>query len=113
MTELTFEAIEKAVRELAEERPDFRYDKGDSATCLYNPDDRQPGCLFGQALIRIGHRLPDHVRGSINRVLVELEVETTQQQRNWALDAQASQDKGVPWGEAVKYADRLAKNREY
>jgi hypothetical protein len=105
MAEVTFDSIEKAVRELAAENPDFEYDKGSHAVCQYNPDEAQPGCLFGQAFIRIGRKLPDSASGGINSVLSSFGIEASPKQRDWAGEVQGRQDRGVSWAKAVKDAD--------
>lgn len=107
MAKLNWKSIEKAVRELAEENPEFVYDRGHNAFCKYNPDSTQPGCIFGQALIKIGHPVPETETGPIGGVLRAMGVKTTPEQRNWALFVQGNQDNKVPWAECVKEADRV------
>ncbi|TDB90882.1 hypothetical protein E1264_03385 [Actinomadura sp. KC216] len=108
MTKPTFAALESKVRELASANPDFVYDRGDYISCRYNPDDLQPGCLFGQAFIALGHPIPMHLdTRPIDTVLRILAIEMTPEEESWAWYAQKGQDRGKPWGEAVKNADRL------
>lgn len=118
MSKLTFEDIEKTVRELAEENPDLVYDNGGYQICQYNPDKRQAGCLFGQAFIRLGEPVPSRfdakeltsaVESAITDVMSDLGIEATPRQRSWAYHAQERQDAGIPWGEAVKSADEYVK----
>jgi hypothetical protein len=115
MTDLTFEQIESAVRELASENPEFVYDQGSSPFCKYNPNHEQPGCIFGQAFIALGEPVPsqfDPTEGSeleagIIRVLEYLGIETTVRQRAWADAVQSNQDMSYPWQRAVERGDRF------
>jgi hypothetical protein len=108
MSELTFELIEKKVRDLAAERPDFVYDKGGSEGCRYGANETQPGCIFGQALAALGSPVPSYWEGkSINGLMIVMHVFPLTKQKNWASRVQYWQDKGVSWGKSVQNADEL------
>ena len=109
---LTVEAIRDEVLALADEHPDATYvPDGESKTCSYVRGSAagQPGCLLGQALIRLGVD-PDElaeVEGvqpvgvRIIEVLDAMEVPRSNvvESLAWAQDLQ---DDGVPWGSAVR-----------
>ncbi|QFG25421.1 hypothetical protein [Actinomadura sp. WMMB 499] len=106
MSKLTFDQVEQKVRELAAENPEFVYETGGHTVCQYNPDEEQPGCIFGQALIALERPVPGTLEAEpIAKVLDELGVETTEGQKCWVSAVQSRQDTFSPWGEAVNYAD--------
>jgi hypothetical protein len=117
----TFEELEKEVRRLSDENPEFVY-KGEegffSPHCSYLTGKNDPpvGCIFGQALTAL---LPDTTileeadanKLTITAVLRVAGVDLSETQRRWAGEVQEYQDSGIQWKEAVVMADEFI--REY
>lgn len=79
---------------------------GDSCKCLYVPDEQQPVCIFGQALLKFGFPKEDLQKydngkygQSIKNVLQPLNFHKNVV--NWAVNLQTMQDDGVPWQECL------------
>ena len=96
---ITEKQFVQTVVELIQENPEYVYDSGQN--CFYFPDDRQPGCLFGQALIKLGAEEFIREEESISTILMDLSINNPEI-REWADHMQASQDTGVPWGECLE-----------
>ena len=112
---LTLRDLANEVLRLADENPDAVYcPPNDSDACFYVhttglgeaiPDT---GCVFGRALQNLGVSTNDlrHRDLSIERLLVRLKefpkVRFIDDVPNEFADAQIEQDRGTPWGEAVK-----------
>lgn len=107
-----------AVREIAAERPDVKYDVVEGAGCLYSAgrcSDGSVGCIVGQALVKCGFDVApldtsdDENDGGIKTAgfaCRHIGVETDDfEAANWLDNAQHWQDSGHPWGDAVKFAD--------
>lgn len=110
MTEITFEDIETEVRRLVCKSPDFKYERSRDYGCFYNPtvrNGKQYGsCLFGQAFINLGEPVPVGCDGDyIGSVFEDMNIDVTEEQRDWAYRAQLKQDEGMPWREALAEAD--------
>lgn len=86
-----------------------------SASCLYNPTDTQPACIFGQAFIALGYPIPVSMEGnSIGEIMLDIlaDGETlTDRDIYWANSLQVKQDNGKPWHVALAGAD--ARREEY
>lgn len=108
-------AMEKAIRELAEENPDFVYCQN---VCVYTDREGVPSCIVGQALARIGFDVPAYnsdrawywretqfITGESWNDLFDASDET-RSIRKWAEGVQQLQDDKTPWGEAVRLADQ-------
>jgi hypothetical protein len=111
MSNVTAKQLISEVRRLAADNPDFIYpDFGagpNEPKCLYVPDDRQPGCIFGQAFINLGIQIPKSLdRDGINVHLERLGIEATRAQRTWCSTVQTEQDTRLTWGHGVKEADK-------
>ena len=107
----TFKELENEVRKLAKENPDYVYPR--VRKCMYNPDKEQPGCIFGQALARLGiSGLPE---GNTISTLIEVRkvsiTEFTDRDLAWARDVQIAQDSGKTWSLAIKRADNIGPYR--
>lgn len=118
-----------AVREIADEQPDYRYDEARWGGCQYvvqehdecgdliEPDSEvQPGCLIGQALWRLGIisgafinndlNVETSVKGLVSGGVIDRAI--TQNEIDWLEVVQDTQDGGRSWGHAVDYADSEA-----
>lgn len=117
-------AVETELRKLAAEQPDFKYrtaptDQFNESTCSYNgrciDDEGRPigpecsGCIFGQALQRLGW--DDKVELAIMDDIVKLMSEVAGvhlfRLGNWSR-VQTTQDNGYTWAEAVAELDKGA-----
>ncbi|WP_026415449.1 hypothetical protein [Actinomadura oligospora] len=106
MADITFEQLESKVRELAVDKPNHVYFRGGYAICRYNADDRQSGCIFGQAFAALGVRIVTEMEGtSIGAVLDWLGVPFSVEQGAWARIVQFRQDQQGTWMEAIREAD--------
>jgi hypothetical protein len=106
----------RTVRELAAEKPDFFYKTKDGA-CLYTPNDEQPGCIFGQALLRMGYtkeelsKLDEDNGLDIIEALKVLDIRSlTNEELQWCSDVQQLQDFGDNWRKVIENTDA---EREY
>lgn len=113
----TLEDLRREVLSLADERPDFVYTSQPGCTmsnCGYTgikPGTTEgEGCIYGQALMRLGVEEKDltHQEGNIYGVLygisgIELEDYGPEVNLFEAFgDVQKRQDRGIPWGNAVE-----------
>lgn len=98
--------INKVV-ELAEKNTNFVYSPGrGNFRCKYVPDEKQSGCIFGQALLELGfskeellvHDFSEWAVG-ISEILHPLGFSTKIQ--NWARYIQVDQDGGEKWGDCL------------
>jgi hypothetical protein len=103
---ITFSQIETEIRRLAAEKPDFIYKVPEGrGSCVYLPDDKQAGCIFGQAFIALGIVVPTHENSvGIGTLFAESGL-FTPDQILWLSRVQGAQDVTIPWGQAVKDAD--------
>lgn len=114
------------VRDLASEKPDYV----DNRTCTYHPRDDYPGCIFGQALDRMGwlNKIENHSNtvqphetgntSSIRKVLknvfgVKLTNEDTMDTTkykvvHWCRIVQSRQDSANNWASCIEDADKSA-----
>ncbi|WP_157430034.1 hypothetical protein [Actinomadura oligospora] len=103
---MTFEQIESKVRDLADQQPDYVYDRGSHRDCQYNADGTQPGCIFGQALAAFDLEVPEDMEGTpIADLIGWLGINTSVLQRIWMRRVQSSQDTGHPWRETIEKVD--------
>lgn len=125
----------QTVREIAAEQPDHVYEKPfDSAGCFYTNPGREDGygCIFGQAMRRLGYPIPagtrDENRNYSNEYIscpitggiasdswgrvfgFEGEYSSWESDSRWIWMSrvQSAQDRGQTWADAVALADRLA-----
>lgn len=114
-TNRTTAQIIDTVRELANENPDFVYERPlvenahgvtvESSRCQYLHADG-PGCIMGHALSRQGISVPVSFEGKgINDVLRAFGFAPTDEQARWLNNVQRSQDKGNAWSFAVVDGD--------
>ncbi len=109
--------IQRVVRELAIEQPDFIYPRTrERVGCFYNltdfPDDHDSAivcrCVVGEALHRLGVSEPDLTKlsehGGWESVRRELELDGTPAD-DWIELVQYYQDNLEPWSKAVELAD--------
>ena len=101
-------AMIKAVRELVKENPNNTY-YSSGGRCYYTKGtckNGSVGCLFGQALRKIGK--DDNDLNSIEYISIGdlILCSVPYNIRNWCSSVQASQDTNHTWGEAVKCADK-------
>lgn len=111
----TIRDVAVAAIEVAEERPDHKYrEKADPQTlCSYLYDANNKvgpgtGCLVGQALRRVGFGFQDLLSvegataaGALERLFLPGEVDEADLLVHALTDAQAMQDQGAAWGEAI------------
>lgn len=105
-----FEDVEREVRELAKQFPNTVYTAPNVCSYLRGPAGPGEGCVFGQALAKLGVS-PDFLKGyegiTIGTLLNEALASTPLiEQYDWANIVQGSQDFGTPWGSAVARADQ-------
>lgn len=107
MSKITAEALRNEVLRLADENPSFVYpvcDEDAEYTGVYNATEKQPSCIFGQALINLGEPVPLSWEGNgISVVLSGYYKMSTSDYREAFISTQSSQDSGVPWGNAVEF----------
>lgn len=113
------EEVERHLQELAAENPDFVYNtSGKCAFCRYNGgalDDNGDlagpagpecsGCIFGQALQRMGWDDEEEMKKTDNAVVMFLGTINKSYNHKW-VRVQWAQDSGVSWGEVVKLLDK-------
>ena len=103
------EEVERHLRELAKENPDFVYNtSGKRAFCRYDrgalslnhlpAGPECSGCIFGQALQRMGWSDKKEMESTKRAPVLFLH---TASWHRWG-DVQTAQDSGSSWGEAVK-----------
>lgn len=111
---ITAKNLLETAKTIARERPDVRYGLEDklSGACLYTGgqcSDGSTGCIFGQALVKIGIT-PAQVKvvksldcglhsNSISNLLDYLKIQATEEELLIMRYAQNKQDKGVRWGD--------------
>lgn len=106
----TPEDLITAIRELAAWDPDYvdpiAYKGG---TCRYRASSRDdyPGCLVGQAALRIGFSDNEIVNNtSVGKFMMNLfDREVSADQVDWIRSVQLNQDAAIPWAESVRLAD--------
>lgn len=115
----------KKVRELARKRRDVVYDS--DGACSYargRCSDGTKGCIFGQVFEALGtpisYEMADRL-GAIQNILDDddehsarsylkvRKTSITKKKLDWCSVVQVKQDAHIPWGEAVKYADKVFK----
>lgn len=118
--------VVKAVRKLAEERPEYRYES--IIGCYYTKGgDDGLGCLVGQALVLLYPEVKDTLVRVDNRSVSEVpclpELLTTlgvtddpssedKLKIRWLRDVQMFQDRGHRWSKAVELADAEVRSRK-
>lgn len=114
--DFTPEDVEREIRALAEERPDFVYtaqvsDDPDDVMCGYVGEQahstKGEGCIVGQALQRLGVTEGDLLAfdgSTATLVIQEFTGQDDQESVRWARAVQAQQDQGVSWGDAISFA---------
>jgi hypothetical protein len=110
MTDIDLDALVRAVREIAAEKPNHVYKKQpDTGHCLYVQEGGVPGCIVGQAATRIGVPVDALERwndiGQIGIVLYR--ISRSDDRLSWLIHVQGSQDEGARWAEAVGIAEAL------
>ena len=126
MIELTFDAINKAMREVAAEQPDFVYVTfrnnqltmagisasafPSSTNCVYFDEDNEPSCIFGKALHKLGISQENiHEDVSIDHLLSDMfGLSFEREQLNFLASVQENQDndtRKMTWPEAIADAD--------
>lgn len=98
------------IRKVAAEQPDFIYNEGGLAECMYtkNTDGSPGGCIVGRALMRLGVEEEDLVESDgqfASRVLSDLGISGDRFVMLWIAEVQEVQDGGKTWAEAVQSAD--------
>lgn len=96
----------KAVRELAEETPDFVYEPpGNHCVNIY---EGKGSCIAGRAYVKAGIPVADIPYSlAVPSAVGVMGVVASMPEIDWLLTVQSAQDNGTPWGEAVAEADRL------
>ena len=116
-------AIEQEVRSIAEKNPDFVYRSPlaeDNERCVYIHNGK-PSCIVGQALVRLGvdkeflHKLDTDYEGGVGILEALQSYDEFEFDDKEAADlvawSQHFQDTGIPWGEAVERAARMAERK--
>ena len=117
MTPFTSADVVAQVRALAQERPDYVYQRplGNPETeCSYLTGADGQGCIMGQALTRLGVSIEalSTIEGeNVMAALPRLAVRTTPSDGWWLRAVQEQQDHGSTWGQAVRRADVQAATR--
>jgi hypothetical protein len=114
-TTVTFADIEREVRRLAAERPDYKYENPndyDSIFCSYDHGDGT-GCIMGMAFAALGVQLEDvgGVAEALSWARPDVLASLTPKQRDWLSCVQTAQDgygfdSRMTWSEAVAHADQ-------
>lgn len=124
---ITGEQIAQAIRDIAAERPDHVYVKGErtdgiTAPCLYVRNGG-PDCIVGQALWRLGvidaslegtpsnNQTAAGILGDLVRK--EVVAPITNHTLDWIMEVQMRQDKLRPWGECISSANYATASRVY
>ena len=118
MTEFSVTKLIENIRQTAQQKPDYAYDKNNNASrvCQYVDTETQcPSCIVGQGLWPM---LDEAQRARLESVefnnleidmLLDLffasPVELSDSEFYWLSEVQKYQDRGMPWGEAVRKAD--------
>ncbi len=126
----TINQLIQKVRDLANENPDYVYQKieinkfqsafGLSAqgSCSYvksnNPGNEDKGCLLGQAILSLQPDLKSELEipYSISTILSGIGLGGNQYARKWCVAVQQYQDNKRTWEQSVNYADSLEKQEE-
>ncbi len=101
-----------AVRKIAAERPDIKYNH---SNCFYDDlkcTDGSVGCLLGQGLAAIGWILYDEGYRheiSISDLLVQAGYREADTRIRWCSRVQTRQDICSAWGKCIEYADEEIK----
>lgn len=117
------EALIKAVRAVAAEKPDYRYDIDEQGQCTYQRHGK-PDCIVGQGLARIGVPVSDLAafdacgdtpRPAASEGILSADIDTIltrayglsryDEDVRWLSLVQQNQDSGQTFGEAVRNAD--------
>lgn len=113
------EELERAIREVASENPDFVYRKAfvddGPPICAYFDEEGCPSCLVGHGLARLGMG-KDDIK-DLNFVSVEALfddgiIETGDTPKSWFNNVQEFQDTDTPWGQTVRDADMMLRESE-
>ncbi len=119
---ITVDDVVNEVRSIATERPEFIYleqplenEETRSTTCSYLSaglyTDEGEGCIVGQALSKLGIT-DDELRRVENAgaadALIAVGVKGARDLRgfHWLNSVQSQQDIGMPWGDAIAWADQ-------
>lgn len=120
---ISFDKVESAVRNLAEQFPEAVYEKPAAEVptkCSYVTGECRhgagEGCIFGQALRDVGvdrnvlARFEQESGGdtSLDNLLAYLGIEYDDADMDWAKNVQHKQDTGWNWRAAVGFADAWA-----
>lgn len=113
----TLREIERNVRRLARENPDYIYTSPENGQCDYFPTPNNPqGCLIGAAARMAGASLDDGDFTAVEAscaLILRLDLTDDDRYANhatltWLDRVQGWQDEGASWSEAVAYADQEA-----
>lgn len=125
----TIEQLIQKVRDLAEQNPDYVYEKiendkfktvfclSTSSSCSYlkskNPGNEDKGCIFGQAILNLQPDLKPELETpfSISTILSHIGINGNDFEKKWCAAVQAAQDSQYSWKDAINKAD-LIKNKE-
>jgi len=125
---MTIKDLILEVRRLAHESPDAIYDAGELNGCMYTKIQcgKGVGCIFGQALLNLVPIYEDTLKefdnvtqfdtggdSSINYVLKELNIETSNNELSWCCLVQKKQDNGNSWANTIKSTDDEFENPPY
>ena len=111
--DLTVEEVERELRALAAENPDFKYNptEKEADACYYhrqaNSDPKEnDGCIFGQAFQRLGVTKETLALARYRTAINSLWLYTNESvPDSWGY-VQRAQDSGGTWGEAIKFLDK-------
>lgn len=94
------------VRAIEEKGADYRYQPpgGPNGACMYNHDDA-PSCIAGHVFAYHGVRVPDVLEGSSAWTVTKKLTDWSELVGQALSNAQAKQDVGHPWGEALMAFD--------
>lgn len=99
----------KVVRELAQNAPDNKYNRGDNVYCSFNKGlctNGTVGCIIGQGLRKLEMKADD--KRGLSKIMIEDFVCVDNRPGNellWCDLVQFEQDCGSTWSKAVKVAD--------
>lgn len=103
-------AIERAIRELAEQFPDNKYlNPLESCGCLYEEgfcSNGSQGCIVGQAIKHAGFTVPVGADNMpLGKLLRDTQPNISSDEVSWVRSVQYLQDRKYTWGEAVAITD--------
>lgn len=106
---VTNEDLLRTLREVAAEQPEkvYKSPAGAGGSCFY-VHGNEPGCIVGHALHRLGvplETLKEHESDAARAPLNDLFPEVTEGAMDLVDSVQYLQDRGEPWGEAIKALD--------